>query len=165
MSHTKYQSSGPSCFREEEFLRFHYITYGKMKGPRGGAIFDPRGKIIANFIKAPNWFFMQNIEALGFIVSDKMIFKVCILKNPFLAPWPNYSMDRNDNSNSCRGHPKEHPSQVSSTLAKRFRRRSRLKKLLTHARTHGRTDARTDDGRRTTRDHNSSPWALCAQVS
>ena len=53
-----------------------------------------------------------------------------------------------------------HPNtsyQVSSQLAQGCRRSRLWKKLLTRRTTH--------DGRRTLTDHNSSPWALRAQVS
>ena len=37
--HTKYESSGPYGFREEDFLKFF------PRRPRGGARMDPRGKV------------------------------------------------------------------------------------------------------------------------
>ena len=43
---TKYESSGPYGFREEDF--FLCFSHSKSMGandPRGGAIFDPRGMI------------------------------------------------------------------------------------------------------------------------
>ena len=43
--HTKYISSGPYGFREEDFFKFsHYKSMGA-NGPRGVAILDPRGTV------------------------------------------------------------------------------------------------------------------------
>ena len=43
MQYTKYQSSRPSGFREDDFqVYFFYMPYVK-RDPRGGANIDPRG--------------------------------------------------------------------------------------------------------------------------
>ena len=44
MLHTKYQGSMPCDFRQEDFLRFPYISLCKTSDPkaRGGPIFGPR---------------------------------------------------------------------------------------------------------------------------
>ena len=45
---TKYESSGPCGFGEEDFFMFFPLYTCKSMGandPRGGAIFDPRGMI------------------------------------------------------------------------------------------------------------------------
>ena len=45
MLHTKYLSSGPYGFREEDFLSFfHYKSMGGNE-PRGVVNFDPRGMV------------------------------------------------------------------------------------------------------------------------
>ena len=41
--HTKYQSCGPSGFREEDFFSFSYCKSMETIDPRGVAKFDPRG--------------------------------------------------------------------------------------------------------------------------
>ena len=46
--HTKYESSWPCGFREEDFFFYVFFPHCKSMGandPRGGAIFDPRGMI------------------------------------------------------------------------------------------------------------------------
>ena len=42
---TKYESSGPCGFGEEDFLCFSHSKSMGANDPRGGAIFDPRGMI------------------------------------------------------------------------------------------------------------------------
>ena len=42
---TKYESSGPRGFGEEDFLFFSHCKSMGANDPRGGAIFDPRGMI------------------------------------------------------------------------------------------------------------------------
>ena len=41
--HTKYQSCGPSGFREEDFFSFSHCKSMETIDPRGVAKFDPRG--------------------------------------------------------------------------------------------------------------------------
>ena len=41
--HTKYQSCGPSGFREEDFFSFFHCKSMETIDPRGVAKFDPRG--------------------------------------------------------------------------------------------------------------------------
>ena len=57
--------------------------------------------------------------------------------------------------------------QVLSQLAQGYRRSRHLKQLTPHNARRTMDDARRtrNDGRRTLTDHNSSPWALRAQVS
>ena len=43
--HTKYESSGPCGFGEEDFLCFSHCKSMGANDSRGGAIFDPRGMI------------------------------------------------------------------------------------------------------------------------
>ena len=40
--HTKYESSGPCGFGEEDFFIFSHCMSMEADDPRGGAIFDPR---------------------------------------------------------------------------------------------------------------------------
>ena len=88
-------------------------------------------------------------ETLGLVVSDKKIFKNCILKTYFLTPWPTYATNWNGLNNFDRGPPRDQFCKVWSKSNKRFQRRCSLKKLLTDERTDARTHGRTDDGRRT----------------
>ena len=41
VKHTKYVSSTPSSFREQEFLSFHFCSYVPICDPRIGASIDP----------------------------------------------------------------------------------------------------------------------------
>ena len=43
--HTKFQSCGPSGFREEDFFSFSYCRSMETINPRGAAKFDPRDMI------------------------------------------------------------------------------------------------------------------------
>ena len=43
--HTKYKSSGPHGFREEDFFTFFYYKSMEANDPRGVANLDPRGMI------------------------------------------------------------------------------------------------------------------------
>ena len=46
MLHTKYESSGPCSFEEEDFfLCFSHCMSMGANDPRGAAIFDPRGMV------------------------------------------------------------------------------------------------------------------------
>ena len=82
-------------------------------------------------------------------------------KNRFSRWRPSWISDRNDFSYFwSTGHP-DASYQVSSQLATGCRRSRLLKQLLT-PHDEWRT---TNEGRPTLTDHNSSPWALCAQVS
>ena len=73
--HTKYESSGPCGFGEEEFfLCFSHCMSMGANDPRGGAIFDSRG-MVAGFIKRTTTHcYLKNIKALGLAVSEKKIF-------------------------------------------------------------------------------------------
>ena len=42
---TKYESSGPCGFGEEDFFCFPIVSLWQLMTPWGGAIFDPRGMI------------------------------------------------------------------------------------------------------------------------
>ena len=74
--HVKYESSGPSSFREEDFFMFflwELMGPGAGNGPRGGAIFDPRG-MVGKFIKRTTIHcYIQNMKALDLVVSKKKI--------------------------------------------------------------------------------------------
>jgi len=124
--------------------------------PPGRGQFWPQGHNLNNFGRGP---LDDNIKALGLVVSDKKIFENCILKTYFLTPWPTYTSNQNHLNNCGRGPPRDHSCEVWSKSNEWFQRRRCLSKKVYGRRT---TD---DDGRRTKPGHNSSPWALCAQVS
>ena len=67
MLHTKYRSFGCCGFREEDFFCMSMGT----NDPRGGAIFDPRGMV---GWKTTIHCYIQNMKALGLVVSEKKIF-------------------------------------------------------------------------------------------
>ena len=65
--HTKYESSGPCGFGEDFFCFSH-------DAPGAGPIWTP-GALLAGFIKkATILCYIQNLKALGFVVSEKKIF-------------------------------------------------------------------------------------------
>ena len=144
------------------FEVFTIYIYGKPMTPQGGANIDPRGIIWTILVELHQMMLHAKYlspRPCGFGEEDFWSFF-------FRLPWqPEFFMEWNSLNNFERPSCKEHFCQVSLNLVERFRRRSCLKKLLTDGRTDARTHARTDDGRRTTRCHNSSPWALRAQVS
>ena len=73
--HTKYESSGP-CGSEKKifFLCFSHCKSMEANDPRGGAIFNP-GAWLAGFIKRTTTHcYIQNMKALGLVVSEKKIF-------------------------------------------------------------------------------------------
>ena len=66
--HTKYESSGPYGFREEDFLNFSHDA------PRAGPVWTP-GAQLAGFIKRNTiCCYKQNMKALSLVVSEKKIF-------------------------------------------------------------------------------------------
>ena len=75
--HTKYESSGPYGFGEEDFLKVFPMT------PPGRG---PYGRL-AGFIKRNTIYcYKQNMKALGLVVSEKKIF-LCFTHDPTRA-WP-----------------------------------------------------------------------------
>ena len=65
--HTKYESSGPCGFREEDF--FSCFSHD---APGAGPVWNP-GARLAGFIKRTTIFcYTQNMKALGLVVSEKI---------------------------------------------------------------------------------------------
>ena len=65
--HTKYESSGPCGFREEDFFMF------LMTPPGAEPVWTP-GARLGGFIKKPTIHcYTQNMKALGFVVLEKNI--------------------------------------------------------------------------------------------
>ena len=73
--HTKYESSGPCGFGEEDFFYvFSIVCLWELMAPGAGPLSTP-GAWLAGFIKRTTTHcFIQNMKALGFVVSEKKIF-------------------------------------------------------------------------------------------
>ena len=73
--HTKYESSGPCGFGEEDFfLCFCHCMSMGANDPRAGPFLTP-GAWSAGFIKRTiTHGYIQNMKALGLVVSEKKIF-------------------------------------------------------------------------------------------
>ena len=67
--HTKYESSGPCGFREEDFL----MSMGA-NDPRGGAFLTPGAWLLGFIKRTTTHCYIQNMKALGLAVSKKKIF-------------------------------------------------------------------------------------------
>ena len=68
LRHTKYESSGPCGFGEEDFFMFSHDA------PGAGPVGTP-GARMAGFIKKTTILcYIQNLKALGLVVSEKKIF-------------------------------------------------------------------------------------------
>ena len=83
--HTKYESSGPCGFGEEDFLCFSH------EAPEAGPVWTPGARlaeIIAGFIKRTTIHcYTQNMKALGFVVSEKKMFEVFPMTPPGRGPY------------------------------------------------------------------------------
>ena len=75
MLHTKYDSSGPCGFREEDFLYvFPIVSLCDLITPGAGSFLTP-GPWLAGFIKRTTIHcYTQIMKALGLVVSEKKIF-------------------------------------------------------------------------------------------
>ena len=147
MLYTKYQSFRPSRFREEGFWSLPSLFLCSNLWPPGRGQFWPLEDHLNKLDRGSLGDATHQISKLLPSFREEDFQRFCIFF-PFSLQWqPELWMELNSLNNFCRASPKEHPYQVSSRLAQWFRRRC-LKKLL------------TDKG-----NHNSSLWALCAQVS
>ena len=72
--HTKYCSSGPCGFREEDCFSFSYCKSMETIHPRGVAKFDPRGMAGTIYVETISHCHIPNIKAVGPVVSEKKIF-------------------------------------------------------------------------------------------
>ena len=61
---TKYESSGPCGFREEDFLCFFHCKSMGANDPRGGAIFDPRGMIGRIYIVMYDSYLLKDVHSV-----------------------------------------------------------------------------------------------------
>ena len=73
--HTKYESSGPCGFGEEDFFYvFPIVSLWELLSPGQGPFLAP-GARLAGFIKRTTIHcYTQNMKALGLVVSEKKIF-------------------------------------------------------------------------------------------
>ena len=71
---TKYESSGPCGFGEEDFLCFTHDP------PGAGPLWTPLARL-AGFIRTTIHCYTQNMKALGLVVSEKKIF-LCFSMTP-----------------------------------------------------------------------------------
>ena len=79
--HTKYESSGPCGFGEEDFLCFTHVPHGV------GPVWTP-GARLAGFIKRTTIHcYTQNMKALGLVVSEKKIFLCFPMTPPGWGPY------------------------------------------------------------------------------
>ena len=74
MPHTKYRSFGCYGFREEDFSCFPIVCLWELMAPGAGPFLTP-GAWLAEFIKKTTIHcFIQNMKALGLVVSETKIF-------------------------------------------------------------------------------------------
>ena len=72
--HTKYESSGPCGFGEEDFFYvFPIACLWELMTPGAGHFFIPWAWL-AGFIKRISHCYIQDMKALGLVVSEKKIF-------------------------------------------------------------------------------------------
>ena len=67
--HTKYESSGPCGFIEEDF--FIYFPYD---APGAGLVWTPGARLAGLMKRTTRHCYTQNMKALGLVVSEKKIF-------------------------------------------------------------------------------------------
>ena len=86
MLQTKYESSGPCGFGEEDFKGFPPIRPQKPFDPSGGANFDPGGIILTNFVDNRSMMLHAKYEGSGSYSFREEDFLNFHFFNPFLAP-------------------------------------------------------------------------------
>ena len=62
---TKYESSGPCGFEEEDVFVFSHCKSMRANDPQGGVIFDPRGMVGMIYKEDNTHCYIQNMKALG----------------------------------------------------------------------------------------------------
>ena len=72
--HTKYESSVPFGFGAEDLLCFSRCKSMGANDPRGGAILTQGAWLAGSIKKIITHHYIQNMKALGFVVSEKKIF-------------------------------------------------------------------------------------------
>ena len=87
--HTLYERSGPYGFGDEDC--FYVFPIFSHDAPRAGSVWTPGARlaeIIAGFIKRTTIHcYTQNMKALGFVVSEKKIFKDFPMTPPWRGPY------------------------------------------------------------------------------
>ena len=86
--HTKYESSEPCGFGEEDFLMFFtIICLCELMTPGAGPFLTP-GAWLAGFIKRTTTHcYIQNIKALSVVVSEKIYFMFFPMTPPGQGPY------------------------------------------------------------------------------
>ena len=86
---TKYESSGPCGFGEEDFFyAFPIVSQWELMTPGVGPVWTP-GARLAGFIKRTTIHcYKQNMKALGLLVSEKKIFLCFAHDHPPLGRGP-----------------------------------------------------------------------------
>ena len=74
--HTKYESSGPYGFGEEDFLKFF-----PHDAPGAGPIWTPGARLVGFIKRNTIYCYKQNMKALGLVVLEKKIF-LCFTHDP-----------------------------------------------------------------------------------
>ena len=89
MLHTKYQTSAPSSFREEEFWSFPslFLCF-ELVTPGARPVLTPGASYEQSWYKSTRRCFIPNIKALHFLVSEKKNFKVFLLCSYVSNLWP-----------------------------------------------------------------------------
>ena len=73
--HTKYESSGPCSFGEEDFFfLFFPLCLWELMTPRAEPILTPGAWLAGSIKRTTIHSYIQNMKALGLVVSEKMIF-------------------------------------------------------------------------------------------
>ena len=89
MLHTKYQTSAPFSFRKEEFWSFPslFLCF-ELVTPGARPVLTPGASYEHSWYKSTRRYFIPNIKALHFLVSEKKNFKVFLLCSYVSNLWP-----------------------------------------------------------------------------
>ena len=82
--------------RKEVAWCFSYIIQCEIVTLRAGSVFTQGALFEQIWQRTSRWCYIPNMKALGLVVSNKKLFKSCILKTYFLTPWPTYATNWND---------------------------------------------------------------------
>ena len=89
MLHTKYESSALSISEEKNFKVVLLCSYvSNLWPPQGGAVLTPGASYEQSWQRSTRRYYIQNIKALHFLVSEKKNFKVFLLCSYVSNLWP-----------------------------------------------------------------------------
>ena len=71
---TKYESSGPCGFGEEDFFVFPIASLWELMTPRAGLFLTPGAWLVGFITRTDTYCYIQNMKALGLVVSEKKLF-------------------------------------------------------------------------------------------